>query len=527
MKLLPSRLSRKRAASRRQGITNTLPVELLVEIASHLTWTIDVLNFSLTSSRLRTILLPELYETVFLFGGAWSEALEMFARHPELCVYIQRLEIDLIYEAIRPGHWQEEADIDHIATLIGKASAGLSNLRTFTWCGRRLPPDHLLRALRDTCPQLKNLHCLAKAVTFDPASELFKFDDLTGFTLWVSYDEKADVHSVPMQEIPVQLGDMLLHRCPNLDSLSIQLRSMPNLWTHEFEIDRLASGVWPKLRFCHLDIEIFDSDPVVFWPPLSTLKRFLSVHSSLTELVLMPYSISSTTFSRELPLCLEPDISRRLTYFEGLLQHVAELPNPAALKILLLSTVVTETSLPRLVPVLRSLTSLRELTLEFSDSIDPSIAIRDIVCVSPTLTDLLVKFYKTVFDPKQLNTISSHMKRLPQLRSVHIDKVYSASHGTMLQTALILLADMPLLEDICILNFRDDHWCQRGHYLILTDTKGRRSISARETGWDRLYPRTKFVHRVFPKGKFNRVFRYSLERDLLGSISKRVKRIRR
>ncbi|KAJ6459645.1 hypothetical protein C8R45DRAFT_1030615 [Mycena sanguinolenta] len=525
MKLLPLRLSRKPPASQ-QRLTNTLPAELLVEIASHLAWALDVLNFSLTSSRLRTILLPELYRTVFLFGGAWSEALEMFARCPELCGYIRRLEIDLIYEAIRPGHWQEEADIDEISMLIEKASAGLKNLQTFTWCGRRLPPDPLLRTLRNSCPQLKNLHCLTKVIAFDPASELFKFDDLTGFTLWVSHDEKASDQPTQMQDVPVELGDMLLQRCPNLDSLSIRLRSSPNIWTYEYQIDRLLSGFWPKLRFCHFDIEIFDATPVFFWPPLGTFKKFLSVHPSITELVLIPYSISPTTFSRELPKCLESDTSGQLTYFEGLIQHVAELPNPAALKILILSTVVTEASLAPLIPVLRTLTSLREFTIEFDD-IDPSAAMRDIVGACPILTTLLLKFYKTTFSAKQLCDLSSYLKPLLQLRSLHLDKEYSATHGTLLKTALMLLADMPLLDDICILNFRDDHWCQRGHYLVVTDTKGRRSIRARETGWDRYYPRGKFMGRVFPRGKFNRVFSYSLERDLRESISKRVKRNRR
>ncbi|KAF8152855.1 hypothetical protein K438DRAFT_374691 [Mycena galopus ATCC 62051] len=524
MKLLPSRFSTNVTASRRR-VANALPAELWIQIARHLPWAIDVLHFSLASTRLRAILLPELYRTVFLFSGAWTGALEMFARRPELCAHVRRLELDLIYEAIRPGHWQEETDIDHIAMLIETASAGFLNLQTFTWCGRRLPPDPLLRALRNACPQLKNLNCLAKSICFDPESELFKFDDLTGFSLWISYDQKTS-EPAPVQGIPVQLGDMLLQRCPNLDSLSIRLRSMPSITSDEFQLDRLASGVWPNLRFCHFDIELFDSEPILFWPPLSTLKRFMSVHSSITELVLVPYAISPTTFARELPSCLEPNLPLQLTYFEGLLQHVAELPNPEALKILILSNVITAESLPPVLPVLRSLTSLVELTIDFSHDVHASTAIRDIVSACPLLTSLLLKIFKTTFNSKQLEAVSAQLKLLPQLRILHLDKLYSAG-GTMLKTALMLLNDMPLLQDICILNFRADNWCQRGHYLMLTDTEGKRFIAARETGWDRCYPGGKFMAQVFPRGKFSRVFRYSLERDVFGSISKRLKRIRR
>lgn len=201
----------------------------------------------------------------------------------------------------------------------------------------------------------------------------------------------------PMQDIPVELGDMLLQRCPNLDSLSIRLRSMPNLWIHEPELDRLVTGVWPKLRTLHLDIEIIDSTPILFWPPVTTLTRFLSMHSSITELMLAAYAILPTTvFSREIPSCLEPNPSCQLTSFEGLVQHAAELPNPATLKTLVLTTVITETYLAPIVAVLCNLPSLRELTVEFSD-IDAATATHEIVSACPDLTSLHVKFYTTTF----------------------------------------------------------------------------------------------------------------------------------
>ncbi|KAF7340385.1 hypothetical protein MVEN_01958000 [Mycena venus] len=527
MRLFPSRLS-ARAASSQQRVANTLPAELVVEIASHLTWAIDVLNFSLTSSHLRTILLPEMYKSVFLFAGSWTKAFELFARRPELCVHVRTLRIDLFYEALRPERWQEEVDIDHIAALIENASKHLSNLHTFDWSGRRLPPDHLFLTLRKTCPKLKNLHLCASFIRFDPASELFKFDDLAGFSLWVDYEDKVDADPPPFQEIPVQLGDMLLERCPNLDSLCIRLRSMPNMWVQE--VDRLVSGVWPKLEFCHFDIEIIESEPISLWPPISTLRRFLSAHaSSLTDLGFTAYAILPTTvFARELPLCFDPDapLASQLDCFEGLLQHVSELPNPEALKTLILGTVISETNLGPMLPVLRGLTSLKELTLEFSD-IDASTVIRDIVSVCPNLVSLYTKFYKTTFNLKQLIEVSSQLKHLPKLRSLYLDKVHSAADSTLLKAALILLGDSPLLEEICIVNFMAKRWYQRGHYLIVTDAKGRRVISARETGLDTDYPKGRLVGRVYPRGKYNRTFRYSLGRDVFGSISRRFKRIRR
>ncbi|KAJ7436993.1 hypothetical protein B0H11DRAFT_635511 [Mycena galericulata] len=524
MKLVPSRLSGKATASQRR-LTNALPAELLVEIASHLTWTIDVLNFSLTSSQVRTILLPEMYKVVFLFGGAWSAALEMFANRPELCAHIRTLEVDLFYEALRPER-QQDGDIDHIATLVDKVAAGLVNLHTFEWTAKRLPPDHLFLTLRNACPKLKNLHIYVNTISFDPASELFKFDDLSSFFLRVEHDDTIDEFPFFFwQDIPVQLGDMLLQRCPNLDSLVIRLRSVPDIWVHE--IDRLVSGVWPKLEFLHLDIDVIDSDPISFWPPLSTLRNFLSAHSGLTELGLTAYAIFPTTvFSRDLPLCFEPNASCQVTWFDGLWQHVAALPNPAALKTLLLSTVVTDASLVSVLPVLRGLTSLTELTLEFTD-IDPATAIRNIVSACPRLTSLHLKFYKNTFTPIQLKEVSIQLKSLLQLRSLYLDAVYSSTGGTLLKAALMLLDDIPLLEEILIITFMDKIWHQRGHYLILKDTKGQRFISARESGKDRGYLKGRFGRKVYPQGKFSRTFRYPLGRHVLGSISKGLKRIRR
>jgi hypothetical protein len=117
---------------------------------------------------------------------------------------------------------------------------------------------------------------------------------------------------------------------------------------------------------------------------------------------------------------------------------------------------------------------------------------------------------------------------LSRLQSLIFDKVYSASGVTLLKTALMLLRDNPLLADICIINFEDKRWYQRGHYLVLTDRKGRRFVSARESGLDRGYPQGKFGSgSLYPRGRFSRTFRYALGRDVLGSISRKFKRMRR
>ncbi|KAF7360586.1 F-box domain-containing protein [Mycena venus] len=522
MKLFPARLLAKATASQRR-VTNALPAELLIEIASHLTWAIDVLNFSLTSSQLRNILLPQMYKSIYLFGGAWTGTLEMLAKRPELCVHVRRLGVDLIYEALRPERY-EEGDIGQIATLIQKALEGFSNLQTFTWSGKRLPPEYLFRAMRDACPQLKNIHCRAKSIQFDPESELFKFDDLTRFSLWVAYEAETDEPLI-WQEIPVQLCDMLLQRCPDLVSLSIRLQSMHSIMVHQ--LDTLLSGVWPKLEYFDLDIEVIDSDPISFWPPLGTLS-FLSAHPCITHLGLTAYSIFPMVFFREhLPSCFEPDASSEFTYFEGLLQHLAGLPNPAALKILVLSTVVTETSLERMLPVFWGLTSLKELAIEFAEIEAPCAAIHHIVSACPNLTKFHVKFCETTFTSSQLIEMSAQLKHLARLRCLHFDKVFSATSGTMLNAALILLGNIPSLQEICILNFMAHNWYQRGHYMTLTGARGRKLIAARESGLDRDYPKGKFLSRIYPRGKFSRTFRYSLERDVLGSISKKFKRIRR
>ncbi|KAJ6509688.1 hypothetical protein DFH09DRAFT_1198848 [Mycena vulgaris] len=516
MKLLLRSLSAKTTASRRSDvpIDPNLPADLFLEIASHL-MPADLLSFSLTSSHLRHLLLPELYKSVSLFSGACLAALEMLSMRPDLRVHVVTLSVDLLRPSPVPWPKQDVGE-ERTTMLIEQVLPALTNLQTFNWAGKQIPPDRLFLRLRNACPKLKNISCVAKSIHFNPDCELFKFTGLTGFTFWVSYQETKD--PPPFQDIPPQLCDMLLQRCPKLETLSLKLLSMPNLERWE-ELDRLTTGTWPSLRSFHLDIYLLDG-PLSWQPPTQNLGTFLSAHPGITDLTLHPF-VRPGMAPCELPLLLNPGALPRLTSFEGAYQHLSELPNPQGLATLVLYNYTSTTYISRasIITALQQLTGLKTLAMGFGET-DEHSAIEDIVSACPNLTALHIQFHTdSKFGTKRLRQISRELQALPHLRKFSLAKNYHLSDETMLSSALIFLQDSSLLHEIRVMNFMGKFWLQEGKYRRSIDAEGRKSLDVREFG----------LRRAYPPETFNRTFRYSLQGGdhLLGTLSKGLARIRR
>ncbi|KAJ7255010.1 hypothetical protein B0H12DRAFT_546196 [Mycena haematopus] len=483
---------------------DSLPWEIFAEIAGFLQSN-HLLNFSLTSSQFRSLLLPELYRTVALDSSrACLSGLTMLRKHPELCVYIRTL-------ILRPNCavtcWpRTDAPVceTKVASLIEDLVDDLGNLEKLEWGGADLPPNELCIALRRACAMLtKIVSSAAGSGYLNAESEIFNFENLTVLSLFVPPGPKKEFL---LTDIPHTLWDMLTHCAANLQELTLQLFYSSH---HLLDLDRLLTTVFPRLRAFHLDI-MCDS---VRSQPFKLLSPFLSAHPLLTALSIHP---SPNTPRLDLP----PTALPRLTAFVGVYQHVAELPNPKLLETLDLTGVpVSALDMKAVVTALRALVSLKSLDVRLA----APCLLASIIEVCGGLTTLRIVFAAN-FGMKDLRSISASLRHLPHLRSFTLYKGHRRfTDGTMLQCALTILADNPGLQEVYLAWFAlRERFARRqnGSYVVCRDGTGMRYVDVCERGM-----RSAKVG----GGVFGRRFRYALEGkvDLRTSVGRRLARIRR
>ena len=123
--------------------------------------------------------------------------------------------------------------------------------------------------------------------------------------------------------VPVDYGltrplwEMLMYKCPNLEELRIEGRSL-----FPVDVNRLTDGRWPKLRTLVL------GDVSADWAPrgaLVTDKRpfaaFLEAHPTLENLELSQHSVSISTLRQVSPLAM------KVASFCGTLDQLQALPH--------------------------------------------------------------------------------------------------------------------------------------------------------------------------------------------------------
>ncbi|KAJ7461140.1 hypothetical protein FB451DRAFT_1269070 [Mycena latifolia] len=493
-----------------------LPTEIFLEIAGFLQ-NAELLNFSVTSSQLRRLLLPTMYQAVALESNrACLSGLAMLSEHPELCAYIRTLTVRPNYAIVCWPRSDGPISESKVVLLTEGLAEKLKNLERFTWGGSDLPPDSLWLALRNACPNLNKIYSTVGSRHLDPESELFKFDNLTAFSLcFVARDEEL-VES----GLPAQLWTMLTERCPNLEELTLRLFSS----SHSLrEMDKLTAHSFPQLRTLQLEIWFYHRDPTFSQPSVELIGPFLSAHHGIRELSIFPYSSDPAyPFPDTLPLFLQPKALPHLSSFVGVYQHISQLPNPEELETLdLTGDPVSGKSIKAVAAALLRLVVLRSLDVRLADVQDGNHLLRAVIAACSGLTTLRVMF-PVNFGTKTLRQISAALRNLPHLRSFTLYKGHRFMDETMLHCALIILADNPRLNEIQLAWFAWER-CERrqnGSYTVLTDTRGRRYMDVWERG----------VRSVnLGGGVFDRRFRYLLERraDLRGSVAMSLARIRR
>ncbi|KAJ6467884.1 hypothetical protein C8R45DRAFT_475447 [Mycena sanguinolenta] len=487
---------------------DALPWEIFIKIASFLQ-SDHLLNFSLTSSQFRRLLLPELYRTVALHSSrACLSGLAMLRKHPELCVYIRSLIVRPNFALMCWPRTDGPISESNVASMIEELTDNLENLEKFEWGGRELPSNQLCITLRRACPKLTEIVSSGAGSGYLSAeSEVFNFENLTAFSLVVPPGPKKEFLLI---DIPPSLWDMLTHRATNLQKLSLQLFYSSH---HLLDLDRLLNTVFPHLCAFHLDV-VCAKGTLTPSQPFALLGSFLSAHPLLTSLSIHPCP-------DVLPLDLPATALPQLTSFVGVYQHVAELPHPELLESLdLTGAPVSAADIKVVVAALSRLVSLKSLDARLG----APILLAPIIEVCGGLTTLRVVFAAN-FGMKSLRSISASLHQyLPHLRSFTLYKGHRPfTDGTMLQWALAILVHKPALQDIHLAWFAlRERFARRqnGSYVVYTDLMGRRYLEVCERG-------VRSAH--MGGGMFGRRFRYMLEGkvDFRGSVGRRLARIRR
>ncbi|KAJ7108514.1 hypothetical protein C8R44DRAFT_884592 [Mycena epipterygia] len=338
-----------------------VPLDIIIEIAERLNSLEDILSLSLTSTRIHAALLPVLYAEVDLRSSRMCKyTLEMLLDgRSDVTRYIRRL-------VVRPNHvdrrsQQPTKPIDEawvVQSIMKLATSGrLPRLTTFFWDGSEMPQDDSLwSTLRVSCPELRSIGSNVGPKSIKPDSELFRFNDLTGFTLTAkTLPDEWDTFLPPEPELPDQLWDMLIERSPRLQKLRIDVSQRSRrVW----DTRRVVQGRWPHLR----DLELGDcsmagsgSSRIFMETPFM---RFLAAHPALDRLRLP----SLSSFPKA--IILPPSSLPNLHEFCGNVSHIKGLPNlPHITTLSLVHQPLSEKMVSLVCGTLRHMRSLTSLSI--------------------------------------------------------------------------------------------------------------------------------------------------------------------
>ncbi|KAF8886606.1 hypothetical protein CPB84DRAFT_1816707 [Gymnopilus junonius] len=417
----------------------SLPPDIFREIVEFLS-PADILSFSLTSTYLRMLLMPALYETVTLKSSRNCRVtLSMLKDRKDICGYIKKL-------AVRPNYYlawprpDEQLSEDWVVSMIEYISKDLTTMHTFDWDGLELPKDSLWATLR------VNVFTNVGTQPLDPLSSLFDFNDLSSFSLIVRHGLGGTELFPDLEDLPPRFWDMLLERCPDLQELAICSFSSS---ARVFDFDKVISGHWPKTAHPHPRYIRF----------LWNFKRWMSPDA--ITMGLAPYALPA------------------LDTFIGVYQQLADLPHPLAVETLdLTCEPVYESRLTTVCPILLRLENLTSLDIwihVFDTSRDQSYFFYSILVSCPKLTDFHF-MCTTSFTVKPLKQLISQLYLLPHLKRFSLTKGHKYIDESMLSTALRILKYNPGLKQINIRWARErcpNHLKQEGAYDVVPDKQGR------------------------------------------------------
>ncbi|KAF6763183.1 hypothetical protein DFP72DRAFT_1000569 [Ephemerocybe angulata] len=427
------------------SVFQTLPRDLLIEIASLLECRQDVLNFCITSRHVFTHVSAVLYAQVTLKSvEQCNVTLDMLRTRPGISRHVREL-------VIRPQARLRKTSFNTLdnaeaCSAVAKvaASKSLDALVRFQWDDDELPyHDEMWFALRMGCPQLRYIAASIGSLLPSINNHLYDFTDLKGFSVTLKsgfYECHPDVFIEEDHPITKKLWDMLTRRCPNLEELTIQgSYSVPT------DIRCISEGRWPNLRKLTL------GDVCIDWFPRSLLpgeKRpfiaFLEAHPRLESLSLSRHTVQPIHLAS-----LDPPSLGRVTSFSGTHQQLLALPqiHSAVRRLAFCDSVETrEVSATTVANLLRELTKLAELRISFTlhSMYDSGNLLRSLIQSCPRLRHLeLTCAHKPSF---QLDAFAKTIRGFPKLRSLALTIVRYPGDETLSAGAAFIARSNPRLR---------------------------------------------------------------------------------
>ncbi|KAI0747342.1 hypothetical protein BC629DRAFT_1599394 [Irpex lacteus] len=275
----------------------SLPADLLLDIASYLTDRGERLQLSLTSTLIYPKVIPSVYDTVKLAGSSQClHTLAMLRDTPSLARHVQSLEIYPDHSPRLGRRDLEDQDLlNLISALVAEVAPSMDALQTFVWgfsSGESV--NAMWNALRQSCPKLKCLSSGVSEASSSCDSALSEFNGLQSFALRALPAQSDTPAAVSEQQL-----NMLIHECPELETLTLDC---------VVESD-LSSANWPHLRNLNLDSNSNISQ---------TLIPFLERHASIERLSLHPSNPDDLS-------PLSEDALPGLKHFAGSVNHLTSL----------------------------------------------------------------------------------------------------------------------------------------------------------------------------------------------------------
>jgi hypothetical protein len=336
-----------------------------------------------------------------------------------------------------------------VSAAVRRAAKNMEVLRTFAWDGEELPPyDDMWFALRISCPRLKFISTSLGSILPPPNSHLFDFSDLYGFSLtfktgfyWQNDGVFRD-EPVPGYD---RLWDMLIKRCPHLESLAIDGHS-PHA---PVDAHGLVHGRWPHLRTLLLGDVVFDwhlSQP----SPERPFRVFLNAHRNLEELHLQSHAPSMA--APGVLADLHADALAKVGTFSGALVQAQALPARGSLKVLRVpDPMPLREGTPLSVGAsLAALASLCSLTLAFrlEQGYDNGSILRAVVAACPHLRhlDITIACRPSI----TVETFARSIRPLAQLRTLSLSIVPSPGEDSLQTIGTRLVLSSPRLSAFTI-----------------------------------------------------------------------------
>ncbi|KAJ7068974.1 hypothetical protein B0H15DRAFT_958014 [Mycena belliarum] len=353
----------------RPAAVERLPVNILQEIAGHISCLHDVFNFGSTSRRMWKHLLPRLYADVDLkTNKQCKQVLGVLAKRPGVARNICTL-------TVRPNNMdsrappQDTIDERTLSELLLRIAPYLTSLHSFSWDGLEMPDDSLWRKLQKSCPHLVNVGTTIGEAPVENLSPLFDFRDLRKFSFVVkcaSLEWIIDGRP-PMEKLPRRFWEMLVEHCPDLEELVIGgAAPSPRL----FDIRPVSYGRWQRLRSLTLGDLAMQVPTRHSARSTPSFMEFLCSHPQLHCLKIQHIRGDTFPASLNLPRTALP----ALQTFSGPLAYIRSLPQPWLLQELELTGLQHSTSsFPRLFSTLTRLRSLRSLHIRIDLSLYTSV----------------------------------------------------------------------------------------------------------------------------------------------------------